>query len=568
MRQTPGEIIAAAKAKGYKRGAHQERDNQTKLERYGPNTVAMHGTVLDRYVTWHWDRLHDEAIKSGATAPDFGTTREHVLRPHAPMPTLAETKDFFRFYIDSSNGKITKNGRPSVESMVARAEDFFRAFSFVTGTEADKEQNSEVYYWMRNVLTKDGILEDIKKQKHNLGPVVLDRVIQAIWTDLSVPNERARIQNHLLLMLYAASGGRDIEIIQARRPTGDGYRYFWRFDQRFVKNNRNPENSKFGTPGQDHPVLRHNVAALLMVLALADRALFGYESLEDLWDQDILSGDAFHVFRWKEDVLDLPIIRGFARDGTDLKKPLTSAVFRKDFQSSLELANYVGVAPSIHQIRRFLGKQIDKQYTEVERSQHINQSDPRIFGASYVADCSSVDGLSAFLGEKADHTANDYFQGLEKFHEAGAPTTLPARVEKDLRKREDVMILEQRISTTDDAAVKTNLTKSLRRLQRRLKTEALAEYRQLWVRERRDWKTLTRGKVEPSRSDNNVNCLVAFIPELGRTTKMMVSGEECTKEAIQDLFTLASKDFTILYYPGEEPIQGQCRFCNISMKNL
>ncbi|KZL81211.1 hypothetical protein CI238_13164 [Colletotrichum incanum] len=580
MRQTPEDVVAAAKARGYKRGAHQERDTQTKLERYGPNTVAMHSTVLDRYATWQWDKLCDEAIKSKAKVPDFDLTRNSVLRRSAPVPGLAETKDFFRFYIDSSAGKITKNGKASVESMVARAEDFFRAFTFVTGTETDKAQNSEIYYWMRNVLTKEGILEDVKKAKYNLGPVVLDRVIQAIWTDLSVPNERVRIQNHLLLMLYAASGGRigalfvgglpykDIEIVQARRPTGDGYRYFWRFDQRFVKNNRNAENCKYGTPGQDHPVLRHNVAVLLLVLALADKALFGYDSLEDLWEREILDGDDVHVFRWKDEALHIPIIRGFSRDGTDLKKPLTVGVFRKDFRSSLQLADYVDVAPSVHQIRRFLGQQVDKRYTEVERSQHINQSDTRIFGASYVADCSSVDGLSAFLGQTADHTPNDYFQGLEKFRERGAPTVLPARIERDLSKSKEVLLLKQQISAATDEDVRMELSSSLRSVLRQLKAKALTKHRQDWVRERRDWKILTRGKVAPICPDKNGNHLTAFIPELDRTAKIMVSGKECTREAIRDLYALASQDFTILYYPGEKPIQGQCRFCSTDMSNI
>jgi hypothetical protein len=42
------------------------------------------------------------------------------------------------------------------------------------------------------------------------------------------------------------------------------------------------------------------------------------------------------------------------------------------------------------------------RYTEVERCQHIGQADRRIFGQSYGANCSSVDGLAAFLNyEKA-----------------------------------------------------------------------------------------------------------------------------------------------------------------------
>lgn len=47
---------------------------------------------------------------------------------------------------------------------------------------------------------------------------------------------------------------------------------------------------------------------------------------------------------------------------------------------------------SIHSIRRQLGKKVDEIYTEVQRSQHSTQADPRIFGQAYVANTSSVDG--------------------------------------------------------------------------------------------------------------------------------------------------------------------------------
>lgn len=50
----------------------------------------------------------------------------------------------------------------------------------------------------------------------------------------------------------------------------------------------------------------------------------------------------------------------------------------------------------------------------MQRSQHITQADPRVFGSSYVANCSSVEGLAAFLGEETEHRHIEYFQGLER----------------------------------------------------------------------------------------------------------------------------------------------------------
>ena len=52
------------------------------------------------------------------------------------------------------------------------------------------------------------------------------------------------------------------------------------------------------------------------------------------------------------------------------------------------------------------------------------------------------------------------------------------------------------------------------------------------------------------------------MPERGRLVKTMISdqvvSEEKRKEAIEDLCSLASQDYTTLYRPGEKPAQGLC----------
>ena len=66
-------------------------------------------------------------------------------------------------------------------------------------------------------------------------------------------------------------------------------------------------------------------------------------------------------------------------------------------------------------------------YTEVQRSQYINQSDPRIYGQSYVANTSSVDGRRRFADEEPQHDFIDYFQGFAQFRKRGLPRELPAK---------------------------------------------------------------------------------------------------------------------------------------------
>ncbi|GKT83761.1 hypothetical protein Ct61P_01611 [Colletotrichum tofieldiae] len=484
--------------------------------------------------------------------------------------------------------------------MVGIAEIFYRAFTCETQTETNEAQRSEVYHWLRHVLTAHRVIEDKKKPKHNLDVVALDRILHVIWSGLDVGHERMRIQLHFILMVYATTGaragalfagkvtyrvrgpetthaaqkliGQDIELVQKRKTEGDGYFFFFRFDQRFVKNNRNVENQPFGTTMHEHPVLLHNVEALLEALIFADNALFGLESLKDLWDLDIVPGDNENILRWNEEVLDLPILRKIERDGTVSKEQMSLEVFQRAFRKILDLAGYIDVAASVHQIRRHLGKKIDERYTEVQRSQHITHSDVRIFGASYVANCSSVDGLSAFFGENPDHTAVEFFQGIEKFREQGAPTALPAASERALWQNEEVVALEKELTLVKGSSKERQVSSALHSLRRRLRANALTKYRRDWVRERRDWKILTRGKVQPALGPVRSNQLTPFIPELERVERLMASmsklGKPSMRQAVQDLYSLASKDCTVLYYPGEEPIGGGCRFCGTHLSKM
>jgi len=81
----------------------------------------------------------------------------------------------------------------------------------------------------------------------------------------------------------------------------------------------------------------------------------------------------------------------------------------------------------------------------VQRSQHLTQAEPRIFGQSYVARTSSVDGHGALLGEAIAHNHTNYFQGLERFREPGLPCELPARQEEELKQDQKLVELEAKV---------------------------------------------------------------------------------------------------------------------------
>ncbi|KAI9764757.1 MAG: hypothetical protein M1840_008026 [Geoglossum simile] len=265
------------------------------------------------------------------------------------------------------------------------------------------------------------------------------------------------------------------------------------------------------------------------------------------------------------------------KDGVT-KEPMTKATFLGIYQSSLKNAGYL-CGTSIHAIRHYLGKMVDKRYTETERSQHITQSDPRIFGQSYVANCSSVDGQAAFLGEAAQHDHINYFQGLRKFCEKGLPNRLPAKIEASLRQDSNLLELKNKVQQLEaDENVdpcEISMAKSkVREYFRSLKAKTLQQYKQDWVRNRRDWKVTTHGK-EPAKDVNRTDftqSLFLVMPECGRLAKMMASDEPLIEgeiqQAMQDLYSLCVRDYTVLYRLGEEPIDGAClvKCCRLKME--
>ena len=65
------------------------------------------------------------------------------LRKRAPCPDLATTKDFLRFHIALSRGRI--KDETTVDSVKTFAEWFFAGFTRVTGTIISEDYRSAIY---------------------------------------------------------------------------------------------------------------------------------------------------------------------------------------------------------------------------------------------------------------------------------------------------------------------------------------------------------------------------------------------------------------------------------------
>jgi hypothetical protein len=77
------------------------------------------------------------------TPPDEASARYHCLQQGVKAPDLATVKDFFRFYIATSCGRIV--AKPTPDSINTIAEWFFAGFTRITGTEINEKDRSEVY---------------------------------------------------------------------------------------------------------------------------------------------------------------------------------------------------------------------------------------------------------------------------------------------------------------------------------------------------------------------------------------------------------------------------------------
>lgn len=93
-------------------------------------------------------------------------------------------------------------------------------------------------------------------------------------------------------------------------------------------------------------------------MAFADNALFGYENLEDIRQQEIPEGEDELILRFNDNALDRPILRHCTKSGGTSDAPMPRSAFDNILRSTLTNAGYVS-GPSIHAIRRQLGKKVD-----------------------------------------------------------------------------------------------------------------------------------------------------------------------------------------------------------------
>jgi hypothetical protein len=128
----------------------------------------------------------------------------------------------------------------------------------------------------------------------------------------------------------------------------------------FIGTNGEPRSS-FGAAAKEHEKFFYNDAVFLLAMAIADGALFSYKSIEYVQKQETPQGEDELILRFNESALDRPILRKCTKTDGVTSELMPKGAFIAVFQSTLNNVGYFW-GPSIHVIRRQLGKGVDSKF--------------------------------------------------------------------------------------------------------------------------------------------------------------------------------------------------------------
>ncbi|KAK9580195.1 hypothetical protein V6Z90_008222 [Aspergillus fumigatus] len=553
--------------RGYDPKAYREKDAQRSWSKASPETKEDY---LKRVRTYENFLVEEKGMPVG-----YKVGKEH------PVPTLDELKELFRWYIDSTKGKLDPEGRPTMKTTLIRAQQFVPGFALETGKRIPEQDATELYCWIEKDLVAQKFIKAIEKPKYNVKPGDFERGMRTLWADDDpiFMSGRFRVQFHFATLLYFCIGARVAAIcpkFKHRAERGLRYKHIelvlfrtvdapwkigYRLDQTWVKNNVDPENTALGAAIWDCDEPLYAGALLLLALAIADGALFGYSSAADFFEQVIPPGRNQLPLRWNDKALNRCIIRHTTAKGVS-EDPLSKERYQEAFRQILRKI-YLNT-PTIHDYRRHLAESVKEKYTLQSASQLLGHKSTSVTAESYVASLCGVDGLNAARGKETDHTHIEYFQGYEQFYEQGLPRKLP--IQKELELGSDALLVEMRaeIDNAGTPGDRERLNAQYRAQKKRIYARELERFRKEWVRQRRDQFILTRGKECPIYGEQSAEkrTWCDIMPELGRLVTVMSSDEplefEAKRAVVEDLVIHCQRDYDVVYLPGQEPVEGRC----------
>ncbi|KAE8374256.1 hypothetical protein BDV26DRAFT_300336 [Aspergillus bertholletiae] len=153
-----------------------------------------------------------------------------------PAPTLEELKQYMRWFIESTKGRLDPDGRPTMKSTLNHAENLVPGFSLETGNRIPERDAADVYNWIKKDLVQDRTIKAIERQKFDLKLCDFERAMTALWDtdDVFFMTGRSRVQFHFVTLQFLCTGARVASLTpRSEQKFERGLRYeftnFWCF---------------------------------------------------------------------------------------------------------------------------------------------------------------------------------------------------------------------------------------------------------------------------------------------------------------------------------------------------
>ncbi|KAE8413581.1 hypothetical protein BDV36DRAFT_286872 [Aspergillus pseudocaelatus] len=348
--------------RGYDASAYRQKDAERTRGRASTKTKESYRERVRKYE----ERTCPKAIRLGK-----GIQLRH----------LRNLKEFTRWFIESTKGRLADDGRPTKNTINVHAQEFVPGFVLETGNEISSQDATELYYWIENELVEEGVLSTTRKPKYNFKLRDFERAIIAFWAtnDPFFTPGRYRVQFHFITLRFLCTGSRVPSFTPASvDKVGRGLRY----------------------KDCDKPI--YSGGLFLLALALADNVLYGFSSPEEVFEQRIPEGQDELFLRWNEDAKNRCTVRKVrkVRAAGASEDPLTKEIYAAGFRKILANACHF-VTATVHAMRRALGAAGYSQFHEhglprrlpIEEEQKIDADPQLVTKATEIRNAESDDDI-------------------------------------------------------------------------------------------------------------------------------------------------------------------------------
>ena len=95
------------------------------------------------FTSWSYGEFSDLPEETRPCPLDWKSVKSYVLHDGAPAPALHKIKDFVRFYVKQSKGRITEHA--TINTTLSQAVFFFAGFTRETGTAIKEADRTEIF---------------------------------------------------------------------------------------------------------------------------------------------------------------------------------------------------------------------------------------------------------------------------------------------------------------------------------------------------------------------------------------------------------------------------------------